>query len=68
MKFVKLHQNGREMLVNMSTVTEIYNVIGDSKSDLYFNFAEGGEQVRLNVDESLDEIYEKVKGNENVRN
>lgn len=64
MKFVKLHNEGREVLVNMSTVTEIYThkVTGYSKSALYLNFEVDGEQVHLNVDESLDEIYEKVKG------
>lgn len=48
----------------MSTVTEIYThkVTGYSKSALYLNFEVDGEQVHLNVDESLDEIYEKVKG------
>lgn len=63
MTFVKLHSNGREMLVNMSTVTEIYKMIGDGKSDLYLNFEVGGEQAHFKVDESLDEIYEKMKGN-----
>ncbi len=63
MTFVKLHNNGREMLVNMSNVTDICNAIGDSKSVLCLNFAVGGEQAHFKVDESLDEIYEKVKAN-----
>ena len=64
MKFVKLHYNGREMLVNMSTVSDIYRVTSD-KSVLYSNFELGGVQAKIEVDESLDEIYEKVKGSEN---
>lgn len=65
MKFIKLHQGGREILVNMSTVTDIYSQSGDRKSIMYFNFEVGGDQVNFNVDETLDEIYEKVKGNSN---
>lgn len=61
MKFVKLHQEGREILVNMATVSDIYRLTND-KSVLYLNLEVGGDQVQLKVDESLDEIYEKVKG------
>lgn len=64
MKFVKLHQSGEEVLVNMSTVSEVYRA-GDNKSrsQLYFNFTDDdGGQFYITVDESLDEIYEKVKG------
>lgn len=61
MKFVKLHQEGREILVNMSTVSDIYRLTND-KSVLYLNFEVGGDQVQLRVDETLDQIYEKVKG------
>ena len=61
MKFVKLHQEGREILVNMSTVSDIYQLTND-KSVLYLNLEVGGDQVQLRVDETLDQIYEKVKG------
>lgn len=61
MKFVKLHQEGREILVNMDTVSDIYRLTND-KSVLYLNFEVGGDQVQLKVDETLDQIYEKVKG------
>lgn len=61
MKFVKLHQEGREILVNMDTVSDIYRLTND-KSVLYLNFEVGGDQVQLRVDETLDQIYEKVKG------
>ena len=63
MKFVKLHQSGREILVNMSTVTDIYMI--DNKCQLFLNLAVDGDQAHLKVDESLDEIYEKVKESEN---
>lgn len=61
MKFVKLYQEGREILVNMDTVSDIYRLTND-KSVLYLNFEVGGDQVQLRVDETLDQIYEKVKG------
>lgn len=64
MKFVKLHQGSEEVLVNMSTVTEIYKMHGKRQSTLYFNFSVSeGERVHINVDESPDEIYAKVNGN-----
>lgn len=59
MKFVKLHQKGNEILVNMRIVSDVHRSHESGKSALYFN---GSEQVSLTVDESLDEIYEKVKG------
>lgn len=61
MKFVKLHQDGKELLVNLSNVSEVYKTETD-KSLLYFNSVIEDEQVSITVDESLDEIYEKVKG------
>lgn len=61
MKFVKLHQEGREILVNMATVSDIYRLTND-KSVLYLNLEVGGDQVQLKVDETLDQIYKKVKG------
>ena len=61
MKFVKLHQDGRELLVNFSLVTEVYPIAGTPSSKLYLIAAEG-EQVVIEVDETLDQIYEKVKG------
>lgn len=64
MKFVKLHNEGREMLVNLCTVSEVYQVLGSDKSSLYFNFTGAeGAQVFLTVDESLDEIYAKSNVN-----
>lgn len=62
MEFVKLHQNGHEMLVNLNTVSEIYLVQGSEGSTLYFNFEVDGEQVRIKADESLDEIHTKANG------
>ncbi len=64
MKFVKLHQGGEEVLVNMSTVSEVYRACdNENESRLYFSIAaDDGMQISINVDESLDEIYEKVKG------
>ena len=64
MKFVKLHQNGREMLVNMSAVSEIY-APSVGKCELFLSLAVGDEQVYFEVDETLDEIYEKVIGGSN---
>lgn len=63
MTFVKLHQNGYEILVNMSTVSEIHQYNGSDQSTLYLNFVVDGEQANFKVDETLDEIYEKMKGN-----
>lgn len=63
MKFVKLHDDGREMLVNMNAVTEVYKV-DDDKCVLYLNLAENGEQIHFTVDETLDEIFEKIKESE----
>lgn len=60
MKFIKLHQNGRAFLVNLSNVTEVYS-IGNNKSGLHFNFEANGEQVSFTVDESLDEILELIE-------
>lgn len=61
MKFVKLHQNGREILVNLYTVTEVYRKRKNDRSILYFNFvADSGDQAHVTVDESLDEIYAKA--------
>lgn len=60
MKFVKLHQEGREILVNMNNITDIYML--DNKCQLFLNLAVGDEQVQLKVDETLEEIYEKVNG------
>lgn len=62
MKFVKLHQNGREILVNLSLVSEVYPQTVKNKSNLYLNLDSEGEQVYLQVDESLDEIYAKANG------
>lgn len=62
MKFVKLHQNGREILVNLSLVSEVYTQTVKNKSNLYLSFDSEGEQVYLQVDESLDEIYAKSSG------
>lgn len=63
MKFVKLHQNGHEILVNMSTVSEVYRAHESDKSTLYFNFTFGScDQVFFTVDESLDEILAKANG------
>lgn len=59
MKFIKLHQDGRELLVNFSLVTEVYPIAGTSSSELYLIAAEG-EQVVIGVSETLDEILEKV--------
>lgn len=59
MKFIKLHKEGREMLVNMDTVSDTYRLT-DDKSVLYLNFEVGGVQVQLKVDETLNQIYEKV--------
>lgn len=61
MKFVKLHQSGREVLVNVSNITDIYTLTND-KSALYLNFAIDKEQAYITVDETLEEIHEKVKG------
>lgn len=61
MSFVKLQYNGIERLVNMSKVSEIYRASGSNKSTLFFTFEAAGEQVFIHVDETLDEIYEKVK-------
>ena len=64
MKFVKLHQNGREILVNLCAVSEIYQNHEGEKSILYFNFTiDSSEQSHFTVDESLDEIYAKANGN-----
>ena len=60
MKFIKLHKNGLALLVNLSTVTEVYTAV-DNKSRLYFNFAADGEQENFTVDESIDEILEIIK-------
>ena len=46
MKFIKLHQNGREMLVNMSTVSEIY-APSVGKCEMFLNLAVGDEQVYI---------------------
>lgn len=59
MKFVKLHQNGKQLLVNLSNVSEIYTM--NNKSGLQFNFAVRDEQESISVDESLDEILELIK-------
>lgn len=61
MKFVKLHQAGREVLVNLSSVSEIYPVGGGNNSHLYLNYANDGEQLNFGVDESLDEILDLSK-------
>ena len=63
MKFVKLHQNGHEMLVNLNTVSEIYQHTGSDQSTLFLNFIVDEEQAHFKVDESLDEIHAKMKGN-----
>ena len=60
MKFIKLHRNGREMLVNMSNVSDIY-ATSVGKCELFLNLAVGDDQVRIKVDESLEDIYEKLK-------
>ena len=57
MRFIKLHQGGREFLVNLSNVSEVYTLIDDNKSRLFFNFSRGDQSVRITVDESLDETY-----------
>lgn len=61
MKFVKLHIDGQEILVNLSTVSEVYPVARINKSILYFNFATEGGQVTFRVDESIDEILHLSK-------
>lgn len=60
MKFVKLHQNGRELLVNMNNIAEVHTT-RDYDSLLYFNFVTGDDQVSITVDESIDEILELIK-------
>ena len=62
MKFIKLHYNGRELLANMSLVTDIHKEMNCDKSILYLNFLDDdGVQAAIAVDETLDEIYEKLK-------
>ena len=61
MTFVKLHQDGRELLVNLCNVSDVYQESGNNKSRLFFNFAAGGDQVNFPVDESIDEILELIK-------
>lgn len=61
MNFVKLHKDGVEILINMDTVAEIYRWGDSGKSVLYLNSVIEGEQAHIIVDESLDEIYEKLK-------
>ena len=60
MKFIKLHQGGQELLVNLCNVSDIYHESGN-KSSLFFNFAADGDQVSITVDESIDEILELIK-------
>ena len=60
MKFVKLHQGGVEMVINLSQVSEMYPVVGINKSDLYM-IGNVGEQVTFRVDESVDEILDLSK-------
>lgn len=55
-EIIKLHQKGREVLVNLSSVSEIYPEVWSDKSILHLNFAINNEQVRIRVDESMDEI------------
>ena len=64
MKIIKLHQSGRVILVNLNNATEIYTYV-NNESEVFFNFAVNDEQVSIVVDESLDEIYEKIKGDFN---
>ena len=61
MNFLKLHKDGVEMLINMDSVIEIYKWGDRGKSVLYFGSVIDDEQVHIIVDESLDEIYEKLK-------
>lgn len=60
MKLVKLHQDGRELLVNLNNVSEVY-ITKDNKSLMYFNFVMDEGQVSITVDESIDEILELIK-------
>lgn len=60
MKFIKLHQHGEALLVNLSNISEVYMAL-KNESSLHFNFATDDEQVCITVDESLDEILELIK-------
>lgn len=60
MTFVKLHRDRKELLVNLSNVSEVYPT-GNNKSSLYFSFEVNREQERITVDESLDEILELIE-------
>lgn len=65
MKFVKLHNKGVEILVNMRSVSAVYRDLESESSVLIYNIAgnNGGREVKMLVDESLDEIYAKANGN-----
>ena len=60
MKFIKLHKNGLELLVNLMNVAEVYPY-GNNKSVLHFNFAVDREQESIMVDESIDEVLDLIK-------
>ena len=60
MKFIKLHQCGLELLVDLCNISEIHEE-SDNKSSLHFNFAVDSEQESITVDESIDEILELIK-------
>lgn len=60
MKFIKLHESGREVLVNLDNVSEVYTLVNKG-SELFFNFTAYNEQVSIVVNESLDEILELTK-------
>ena len=60
MKFIKLHSNGRALLVNLNNVSEVYTAV-NNKSSLYFSFSKGDQVERITVDESIDEILELIE-------
>ena len=64
--FITLHVGRREVLINLSNVTEVHSETTKSGCVVYFNTMAGNyDQALLISDESLEEVRALINANNN---
>ena len=61
MNFLKLHQDGKPILINLDNVTDIHSRGSAGECSIYFNTLYATEQARIDVDETLEQIQDLIK-------
>lgn len=60
MNFIKFHQYGKPILVNLDNVTDIHAIDASGKCAIYFTVA----QSRIEVDETIEQIQNLINWGE----